>query len=331
MAKKRKISGLSGIELMQACTALKRLRSSLVEEEEEEEEETVDQVQDNLPDSLKDMISKLESRLSGPQTLNFSRVDAETLKRLNIVQQRGLIIKSGAEERSEKSKLIGKDELWSSTNMQLHLALLDKLVSKENEATCRAWIDTFFFRASAMVDPGKSMVLNMEQVIPATAISPTSMATISGFTDYAAVVTESRAAAVYRKVPRVETARLHETGFFVTEAKKGPLYDHVPQAVCQLYASGKQLEKDTIRGALTNGHEWMFIILSFNKDGNGASYKYSIPLEYRKTRTPNEETPEQSSPDVIACILLEWIQKSFQDLDTDDWFEEIAKSGSLAK
>ncbi|KAF5385541.1 hypothetical protein D9757_006728 [Collybiopsis confluens] len=56
---------------------------------------------------------------------------------------------------------------------------------------------------------------------------------------------------------------------------------------------------------------------------------YSVPLEYRMTGTLDEETPEQSSPDVIASILSDW--KSFQDLDEDNWFEEIAESGSLAK
>jgi hypothetical protein len=68
------------------------------------------------------------------------------------------------------------------------------LILRQTEASARAWIDAFFFRASAMLPPNKRMVLNMEHIVPATAISPSSLSTLSGFVDYTAVVASQRAA-----------------------------------------------------------------------------------------------------------------------------------------
>jgi len=65
---------------------------------------------------------------------------------------------------------------------------------RQTEASACAWIDAFFFRASAMLPPNKRMVLNMEHVVPATTINPSSLSTLSGFVDYTAVVANQRAA-----------------------------------------------------------------------------------------------------------------------------------------
>jgi hypothetical protein len=39
-----------------------------------------------------------------------------------------------------------------------------------------------------MLSPNEGMVLNMEHVVPATTIDPSSLATLSGFVDYTAMV-----------------------------------------------------------------------------------------------------------------------------------------------
>ena len=45
-----------------------------------------------------------------------------------------------------------------------------------------------------MLSPNKRMVLNMEHVVPATTISPSSLSTLSGFVDYTAIVASERIA-----------------------------------------------------------------------------------------------------------------------------------------
>lgn len=38
-------------------------------------------------------------------------------------------------------------------------------------------------------------------------------------------------------------------------------------------------QKDIVRGAVTNGHEWLFIVLSRNKNGSGGGYRLPPALE----------------------------------------------------
>ena len=65
--------------------------------------------------------------------------------------------------------------------------------------------------------------------------------------------------------------------------------------------------KDKIRGALTNGHEWVFIILYFDAHGKGASYKHSDIVRYRVTV---DGKPEEPYPDAIAGVLSYWVGPS---------------------
>ncbi|KAF9011218.1 hypothetical protein BDQ17DRAFT_1345741 [Cyathus striatus] len=97
---------------------------------------------------------------------------------------------------------------------------------------------------------------------------------------------------------------------------------YVPQAVWKLYRNAKQLRKTTVRGALSDGYEWIFLILSFNEDGS-ASYMQSgiIPAVY----TPQTPCPDL---DVIAGIISHWTQKCYCNLDDeDDWFSFKTASG----
>ena len=65
---KRKISGLSSIEMIQALNVLKRLRSSLVAGEEED---TGDQIEEDFSqDKLEDMI--VQSKMSGTRVCELS-------------------------------------------------------------------------------------------------------------------------------------------------------------------------------------------------------------------------------------------------------------------
>ncbi|KAF9074022.1 hypothetical protein BDP27DRAFT_1444611 [Rhodocollybia butyracea] len=293
----------------------KKFKGSL----DNEEEDTGDQVQEASAE--KETIA----RLSEPQRLiDLSDVNKETLEKLNIVLKGSLKLKSAIEERIEKSKSSGKDEFWSSTQMYLHLALLERLLSRENQPT--QWIDTFLFRASAMVVPGKCMIINMNEGVPATIVNPSSLITISGYRDYTVVISSDRFKSLYRSNPQVVFPESLKTSFFVTEAKTrlSALFEYLPRALCQLYVSAKQLKKETIRGVVTNGYKWQFIILSIHKNGDGASYKFSIPIKYYVPQDPNPNPiPKQPWPDVIAGVLSDWVQSSFDDLDEDDWFENV--------
>ena len=116
-------------------------------------------------------------------------------------------------------------------------------------------------------------------------------------------------------------------GLFVVEAKDRGLQldDHVPQVLTQLYATATKLKcgfhllfhilqsqwlgrKTHIRGALTNGYEWLFLILNINSNGKGGSYRIS---DRSYSAAPQEAginmvIPDMP-PDMIAGILASWV------------------------
>jgi len=50
---------------------------------------------------------------------------------------------------------------------------------------------------------------------------------------------------------------------------------------------------------LTNGPQWIFIIVMLDPDGNGAKFKYSETIEFNKLGAV--------WPDVVVGILLHWV------------------------
>ncbi|KAI9512017.1 hypothetical protein F5148DRAFT_1280243 [Russula earlei] len=104
----------------------------------------------------------------------------------------------------------------------------------------------------------------MEHVVPATTISPS---------------TSQHVAAILLTSPQLRSHLL--AGFFVIEAKISDPSDHVPLAVCEMYACGKLLQKKVLRGTLTNGRQWIFLlrVVKLNDDYDRASYKPSSMVQ----------------------------------------------------
>lgn len=117
-------------------------------------------------------------------------MDATDLTEFKIMFTGQLCLKPNLNELVAATTSLGQNELWSSTNLYRQLLLLERLVPKSTEASARAWIDAFFFRASAMLPPNKAMILNMEHVVPATTIGPSSLRTLGGYVDYTAIVAD---------------------------------------------------------------------------------------------------------------------------------------------
>ena len=64
----------------------------------------------------------------------------------------------------------------------------------QNNAGSRLWIDTIFFRVSAMLSSGKRMVLSLEQHVPSIGVvvpGQTRPLKITGTIDYVALMMES--------------------------------------------------------------------------------------------------------------------------------------------
>jgi len=197
-------------------------------------------------------------------------------------------------------------------------------ILRQTEARTRPWIEAFFFRASAMLPPDKRMVLNMEQVVPAETTHSTCFSNLAGFVDYTAIVTSQPVAEIFLTFPHLRILKLYmPSAFLVIEAKLSNPLDDLPQAVCNMYACGKFLKKKVVRGVLTNGCDWIFLLVKLNDDWDGATYKFSTMMKYRgAVESLNGEREILAPwPDLIAAVLLYWVENSFVDLGSDDWFE----------
>ena len=66
--------------------------------------------------------------------------------------------------------------------------------------------------------------------------------------------------------------------------------------------------KKVIRGALTNGHDWVFLLIKLNNDYDGASYKQSEAVQLITTKSGDGQPVVPGPwPDLIAAILSHWV------------------------
>ncbi|KIJ06849.1 hypothetical protein PAXINDRAFT_19947 [Paxillus involutus ATCC 200175] len=84
LSKKRKLSGLTGMELRVAYNSLLKLKKAIVYEESEEEEDPDAPSPESFEEQVDTMLSLLGSKLEGPQSLTFSSMTMEDLAKLKI-------------------------------------------------------------------------------------------------------------------------------------------------------------------------------------------------------------------------------------------------------
>jgi len=103
-------------------------------------------------------------------------------------------------------------------------------------------------------------------------------------------------------------------------------------------------EKTFIRGTVTDGHNWIFLVLKMNANGDGAIYAQSLHrIRLMTVVPPGDEEISRTMCDVIAGIITYWvkyllfssvrlhsstlvsgmvtqIEHSNEDIGDDDWF-----------
>jgi hypothetical protein len=68
------------------------------------------------------------------------------------------------------------------------------------------------------------------------------------------------------------------------------------------------LRKKILRGALTNGRDWIFLLIKLNDDYDGASYRQSSTIQLTATASPSGQLAmTEPWPDLIAAILSHWV------------------------
>jgi hypothetical protein len=83
--------------------------------------------------------------------------------------------------------------------------------------------------------------------------------------------------------------------------------------------------KDTLRGAITNGAEWVFIVVTQSP----ATKDKEKPLEkakYKYSEVISKSNNGDLWHDIVSGILFHWIKNSYNDIGSDDWFAVAAEA-----
>ncbi|KAK1217028.1 hypothetical protein PQX77_020328 [Marasmius sp. AFHP31] len=210
---------------------------------------------------------------------------------------------------------VGKTELWSSNGLYEHLKALDNLIPKDEQApTRRLWIDALLFRVAAMSPPGKQTVLLSLEKSP----SPRGCATYGAF-----LIEKHEAQSITMISPEVLPPDLFHHPFLVVETKTNPRDDtQLPLALSRMHGFCQTHKRSLLRGALTNGREWLFILLKAGPNGDGFGYWISEKVykvaDVRSSRHPDEVSfPHR---DIVTGVIAHWISHSEEDISDDDWF-----------
>ena len=68
------------------------------------------------------------------------------------------------------------------------------------------------------------------------------------------------------------------------------------------------LRKKVLRGALTNGRDWIFLLVKLNDDYDGASFKQSTMVQLGTHWSVDGQVVIPALlPDLIAGILVYWV------------------------
>ncbi|THU98835.1 hypothetical protein K435DRAFT_856275 [Dendrothele bispora CBS 962.96] len=300
-SKKRKATELGHNEMERLLDGLDSIKSQLEELKVEEGGE--------FEAELTSLIEKYRRKLE-PVHTSFSEVSDRLLESLDITRSESLHTKD-PQATIARSRNAGATHLMSPDTFHKFLLFLDQHVVSDPEASARIWIDVFMYRLIALTaeaQPQQRLLLRLDHPIPEVqfAESPTSQ-TVGGFVDYVAFLVEERDAAEI--VEDSGFVNPNVQGMPVIEAKAitAVLHTHIPRAVAEIAACAKTQGRHTLRGALTNGKAWYFLVFTWNNDFKGGSYKQCLLINN-----------DNYGPAFIASVLHRWLAGCFLDIGDED-------------
>ncbi|TFY57674.1 hypothetical protein EVG20_g8450 [Dentipellis fragilis] len=289
---KRRRSGLSGVELASAVVAVKALVNKTRQDRALNTEEVTEEDETDLQ-QLQGILQMLQSKIDPPQSYSFSGFTVDHLRKMGISFSDVLTSKTDVASQLAKADSLGADGLWSADMLYRHLQFLEGL----NEAAARLWINAFFYRVASMTPNGSKVVLSVEQGIPSVTLSDQSLQTVSGYIYWTAIATSPEQARRFLYQPQLQELKSEDSALFVSEAK-GPdqlLQHHISQAIYEMS------RKTMIRGVLTNGRGWVFLILKLNSGGGGTYFAS------REIFVHAHGEIEREAVSKISAIIADWV------------------------
>ncbi|KIJ92858.1 hypothetical protein K443DRAFT_647776 [Laccaria amethystina LaAM-08-1] len=251
----------------------------------------------DFEETLAKMLKMMQSKLDGSQALSFSGMTEEALSKLNITLGGSLKLKTDYKVRVAATEPLGMTEHGSSEGLYRHLCVLKKHVPR-------------------------ALVLSLEQSVPATTVKPFSFSTIGGYIDYTAIGISTSGAEKYLAWPRLRVLQdIDHTLCFRSRCEQYFAREPCPsnRGLCKTTWVGGL--KNIIHGAVTDGHDWIFLVLKMDSNGEGAIYTQSLQRTRLMTVVPpGDEEISYTMCDVIAGIIGYWVEHSNENIGNDDWF-----------
>ncbi|KAF6744454.1 hypothetical protein DFP72DRAFT_928775 [Ephemerocybe angulata] len=269
-------------------------------------------------------------------TNDFSNLREADLESLGVRRASSLLVYNAknAMSAARNSANRGQEHIWSSDMLVHHLNMLKSFASPD-VAGAQLWIDAFFFRVKAMLDcTDNGLVLGLKQYLD---VPVHRQMVLSGFVDYALFMGPKHLTEQYFPSSDLNLER-NRNGrcLFIDEAESFgvPLKYYLPQTVGKMFAGMKAMEKDFIRGGLTDGGNWIFIILEADASGTGAVYHCTDEFPLFGSTDPDPYSSASLKPsllkarcDVVAAVISGWVEKSHCKLDESEVFTYRACTG----
>ncbi|EKM74887.1 hypothetical protein AGABI1DRAFT_109786 [Agaricus bisporus var. burnettii JB137-S8] len=172
--------------------------------------------------------------------------------------------------------------LWTEEETFQSLRRISQRYKFSTRKAVLHWIDPVFTRVFAMTSrPGamsqENCTITQTENARVSGARDGQFYRVAGFIDCSAVPT-GMSEVDFLTSDGCDLSRLrgykYPTRFLFVQAfdRQKKLELKIPQTILEMYACAMCLEKKVIRGVITNSHEWMFLILQLNDDGDGGMY-----------------------------------------------------------
>ncbi|KAI0324671.1 hypothetical protein GY45DRAFT_1331294 [Cubamyces sp. BRFM 1775] len=336
MFRRKEVSGRDFLELSLALEYMRRWRDVLDKESDVAPNETAEEgVVDVV--AVDRFISRMEERLQTAKSIGFSSADNPLLQSMGITQAGHLASKGTDKEKIRHVREQDAPHGMSQSNLYGTLNLLLQHTIARSEALSRLWIDAFLCRVIAMTRGTTRLVMGMEAFAPPEiVVEQPRRVQLGGLLDYVIFLVDEDVAGMVmtslnlaEAITQAKRRQMH--GLFVAEAKsqEQPLSAYIPQVVTEMFICAKRMGSRYIRGALTSGREWIFVLLELNADKKGGQYwRSDVPRKVKEYDESDElsvgATVNESDVDVIVAILKDWITRCAENITDDDWFRLVS-------
>ncbi|KAF9490987.1 hypothetical protein BDN71DRAFT_1510808 [Pleurotus eryngii] len=299
---KSKRSACSTVQLSRYLETIKQVLDGIGDGDSGDEQD--------IPDLRAQVVDKIETQLAQAKCISSSSFTKKIPTTSKITERPGLSLKPSWETRVQDIMSVGSDNFMSAHTFYALLSMLSSLIPSNCKASARSWADIFLYRASAMLIHPRRMVLTIDH----SDTTSTSRATLAGHITYnAAIARDSDDAALMLGRDSLDMFP-HQPRLAISWSRK-----KVPQSSWMITYP----EKPLLRGTLTNGFIWIFIIVYLDDAPSaGGTYRVSVPVSFAATRAAElYHVPETDpAPNLISGILTHWLEHSFDDIGEDDWF-----------